>query len=116
MNKLLWFAATLFLALGIPLVGSAEPAGGKKGTKTVSGIENKVDLNHATFGQLCTLPGIGPKKARAIMAHRKKRPFSRITQLVRVKGIGPRTLARLKGRITVHGKKPPKKGPGERQN
>jgi len=50
---------------------------------------------------LCTLPGIGPKKAEAIVALRQKRPLTRVTQLLQVRGIGPRILDRLRGRVTL---------------
>ena len=60
-----------------------------------------VDLNTASVQELCTLPGIGPKKAEAIIGLREKRPFTRVTQLLLVKGIGPKTLARLKPRLVV---------------
>lgn len=60
-----------------------------------------IDLNTASAAQLCTLPGIGPKKAEAILARRAKKPFVRVTQLLEVKGIGPRTLARLRPLLIV---------------
>jgi competence ComEA-like helix-hairpin-helix protein len=60
-----------------------------------------VDLNTADVSVLCTLPGIGPKKAEAIVALRQRRPLTRLTQLLQVRGIGPRLLERLKGRITL---------------
>ena len=60
-----------------------------------------VDLNQASAVELCTLPGIGPKKAEAILALRNKRAFTRVTQLLQVKGIGPKTLARLKARVRL---------------
>jgi competence protein ComEA len=60
-----------------------------------------VELNSASADQLCTLPGIGPKKAEAIIAFREKQPFTRVTQLLRVRGIGMRTLERLRPHIYV---------------
>jgi competence protein ComEA len=69
-----------------------------------------VDLNVATAEQLQRLPGIGPKKAEAILALRQKRPFTRVTQLLEVRGIGKRTLDRLKPHVTV-GPVPPASGP-----
>jgi competence protein ComEA len=60
-----------------------------------------VNLNSASVEELCTLPGIGPKKAEAIVALRTRRPLTRVTQLLQVKGIGPKTLQRLKPRLTV---------------
>lgn len=60
-----------------------------------------VDLNTAAVGQLQELPGIGPKKAAAIVALRQRRPFTRVTQLLEVRGIGKKTLLRLKPLVTV---------------
>jgi competence ComEA-like helix-hairpin-helix protein len=62
-----------------------------------------VDLNSATVEQLQKLPGIGPKKAEAIIAARNRRPFTRVTQLLEVRGIGKRTLDRLKPFVTIDG-------------
>ncbi len=47
------------------------------------------------------LPGVGPRKAEAIIELRRKRPFSRVTQLLEVKGIGKKTLERLKPWVRV---------------
>ena len=60
-----------------------------------------VNLNAASIEELCTLPGIGRKKAEAIVALRTKRPLTRVTQLLQVKGIGPKTLQRLKPMLSV---------------
>ena len=56
-----------------------------------------VHLNAATLAQLRTLPGVGPKMAMRILAYRKALggQFSRIEQLLDVKGIGPKTFAKL---------------------
>jgi len=66
------------------------------GTSTTS-----VDLNRATEVELVALPGIGPAKARAIVAARARRPFRRVTELLRVRGIGPKLLARLRPVVKV---------------
>ena len=60
-----------------------------------------VNVNAATVDELCSLPGIGRKKAEAIIALRTRRPLTRVTQLLQVKGIGPKTLQRLKPRLSV---------------
>jgi competence ComEA-like helix-hairpin-helix protein len=60
-----------------------------------------VDLNTADKATLCTLPGIGPKKAEGILALREKRPITRVTQLLQVRGIGVRIVQRLQGRVTL---------------
>ena len=60
-----------------------------------------INLNTATIEDLCTLPGVGRKKAEAILALRKTRPYLRVTQLLDVRGIGAKTLKRLKPYLTV---------------
>ncbi|MEM7589513.1 MAG: helix-hairpin-helix domain-containing protein [Myxococcota bacterium] len=62
----------------------------------------KVDLNTATQQQLQMLKGIGPAKARAIVQHRQKLGgFTRITQLLEVKGIGSKLLKQLQHQTTI---------------
>jgi competence protein ComEA len=57
----------------------------------------KIDLNAADLDQLVLLPGIGPKKAEAIIQWRSQNgPFVSIEQLLEVKGIGEGTLRRLR--------------------
>lgn len=52
-----------------------------------------VDLNHASYEELQKLPGIGPKLAERIMAHR---PYQNVGDLDKVPGFGAATLKRLK--------------------
>jgi len=60
-----------------------------------------LDLNQASHQELCTLPGVGPKKAQAIIDLRTRRPFTRVTQLLEVRGIGKKSLEKLKPRVRV---------------
>ena len=61
-----------------------------------------VDLNRATVDDLEALPGIGPTKAEAIVEDRLAHGrFHSIADLARVKGIGPATVRRLAGKISV---------------
>lgn len=60
-----------------------------------------LDPNTATVAQLEALPGIGPTLARRIVAARSTRPYARVDDLGRVRGIGGRTLARLRARLRV---------------
>ena len=68
---------------------------------SVNAQEVMVELNTADVASLCALPGIGPKKAKAIIEYRNKKPFTRVSQLVRVKGIGRKTLKKLITKIKV---------------
>lgn len=57
-----------------------------------------VDINTASFEELQKLPGIGPKLAERLIAHR---PYKNLDDLDKVPGIGPVTLKRLKPLICV---------------
>lgn len=71
---------------------------GAAGTRTSTA---PVDLNHAPQAELQTLPGIGPAKARAIVDRRSRRPFRHVRELLKIKGIGAKTLRRLRPMVTV---------------
>lgn len=56
-----------------------------------------VDLNRARASELTQLPGIGPKRAQAILALRSRLGrFRHPADLLRVRGIGVRTLQRIR--------------------
>jgi hypothetical protein len=56
-----------------------------------------LDVNREDAAALQVLPGIGPGRAAAIIGTRAVRRFERLEDLARVPGIGPRTVARLRG-------------------
>ncbi|MFO0626805.1 MAG: helix-hairpin-helix domain-containing protein [Polyangiales bacterium] len=66
--------------------------------RSVQTADPIVDLNVAPEAALRDLPGIGPALARRIVAGR---PYGAVEDLRRVRGIGPRTLLRLRPRVTV---------------
>ena len=79
--------------------GNAIPGNG--GGITVSAI-GLLDLNTATDRQLETLPGIGPSRARAIIAHRNQHgPFVAAEELTAVAGIGPGIYGNLQSLVSV---------------
>ena len=62
----------------------------------------KINLNTATAEQLKTLPGIGDKRAEAILAYREEHgPFSKIEDIVKVSGIGRGIFSKIKPYLTV---------------
>lgn len=61
-----------------------------------------LNVNTASAADLVVLPGIGPVKAMAIVAHRDLHGlFEKLTDLLRVKGIGAKGLAKIALLITV---------------
>lgn len=71
---------------------------------TQAAVVGVVNLNTATPDELMRLPGIGPKKAEAIIALRHKRKgFAKLQDILRVKGIGRKTFQRLQPMLTLTG-------------
>jgi competence ComEA-like helix-hairpin-helix protein len=64
--------------------------------------DKPVDINNATEKELITLPGVGPKTAKEIVA---ARPFRTIDDLKNVKGIGDKTFDKLKAYVVCAAKK-----------
>jgi len=60
-----------------------------------------IDLNCAQARTFETFSGIGPVRARRIVEARTIRPFERVEDLVRVHGIGPKTLERMRDGLIV---------------
>ena len=69
-------------------------AGGDRGPALAA---SRIDLDRATARDLERLPGIGPALAARILADRAEQgPFRTPEALLRVRGIGPRTLQRIR--------------------
>ena len=68
----------------------------------------RVNLNSASADELARLPGIGPAKAKAIVAYRAEEPFRKPEDLRKVKGIGDKLYEQVKDHITVGGPGAPK--------
>lgn len=64
--------------------------------------DGKVNLNTGTAKELQQLPGIGKGLAKRIVEYRSTNgPFKSVEELMQVKGIGKKTFAKMKERLTV---------------
>jgi competence protein ComEA len=62
----------------------------------------KVNLNTATVEQLQTLPGIGPAMAKRVLDYRAKvGKFTKIEEIINVKGFGEKRFQKIKDRLVV---------------
>ena len=88
-SAVLAFAMAFVLATGVAFAAEAAPAG-------------KVNINTANTTQLSALPGIGEKLAARIVEYRQKAGgFKSVQELMNVKGIGERNLAKLEPHLTL---------------
>ena len=63
-----------------------------------------IDLNAATLADLTTLPGIGEVLATRILTYREENgPFTSLSQLMNIEGIGAQRLTDLLPYITIGG-------------
>ena len=61
-----------------------------------------ISLNSATEEEFARLPGVGPKLAERIIAARARQgPFTRIDQLLSVKGMGQKLYKRILPYLTI---------------
>lgn len=68
----------------------------------VDDSSGKISINKATYEELITLPGIGPKTAERIIEYRNTYgPFWTLEDIKNVKGIGDKKYAKLKEYITI---------------
>jgi competence protein ComEA len=89
----------LALAILAVIAGAAPLASAAPGAEERPSV---VNLNTATADELEALPGIGAKKAEAILETRKARGgFKSVDEIVEVRGIGPAQLEKLRPHLRV---------------
>ena len=114
-SGILTAAAVLLLSLTLMLVcftaddRAEEPLNHLPASQIVTGqghpvADGQININTATAEELDELPGIGPVKAAAIISWREENgPFRYPEELIRVSGIGEKTLEKLLNSITIGG-------------
>jgi competence protein ComEA len=112
-KKLALLALTVS-ALGLTpaLAAQADAAGARKADASATtpaaddadAPSGTVNLNTASEDELMMLPGVGPSKAAAIVAWRKKYGgFKKVDDLSKVKGFGYKTMKKLKPYLAITG-------------
>ncbi|HEY1186576.1 MAG TPA: helix-hairpin-helix domain-containing protein [Gemmata sp.] len=77
------------------------PRAATSSAKKIQPGEAPINVNTASLEELQRLPGVGPVMARAIVAARAAAPFQTVSDLDKVKGIGPKTLDKLRPFVVV---------------
>ena len=73
-----------------------------RGTRPAAISPGKININTGSAIQLDTLPQIGPVTAKAIVDYRTAHgAFKTINELDNVKGIGPKTIEKIRSLVTV---------------
>lgn len=87
---------------------SAQPTEAVEEERPDSLLEGEViDINTADLEDLQRLPGIGEKRAQAILAYREEHgPFRSVDELDNVDGIGEGILSGLRDYVTVGSQEP----------
>ena len=96
------FACLLVVAaLYYPPLWAANPPEGA--VSAMAAVKNdRLNINTASAADLTALPGIGEKKAAAIVAYRDANgPFTEPEQLLQVDGIGEGILEKIKPHIYI---------------
>lgn len=83
----------------LALIGFSAAAHAK--TKTPLAESETIDINSATEAQLMRLPGVGLKRARAVVERRKEHAFGSPDELVHVRGFGRSLTRRLRAHLTA---------------
>lgn len=96
-------SAVAVLALGLLAYRGYGNGLGVRPTDHLPGAaRHRVDLNAADRAELLQVPGIGPSLADAILTHRRDRgSFAAVYDLHGVKGVGGKTLDKLRPWLTV---------------
>lgn len=90
------------MVIYVPIIGEVLPTSSTIGIGRQDHRSDEIDINRANITELEVLQGIGPAKAQAIIDYRSQNgPFKTINDLLKVSGIGEKSLEKIKAHITI---------------
>lgn len=110
MRKCRWIPGTvLVLACALAVTVPPPAHAAEKGTPAAApakAADSAVDVNTATVEELVKVPGIGDALAQRIVEFRSKNgPFERVDDLLKVRGIGEKSLEKLRPHLRAGARK-----------
>jgi len=91
----------LTLAAEGPVFAAQKPVA-ERPTADAGSAVVPIDLNRADIDDLVAVPGIGPATAQRIVAFRDEHgPFRRVEDLLKIQGIGEKSLEKLRPYLKV---------------
>ena len=116
MNKTIRTISTTFALALAMLVGSSALAAapdqvdqveldGHQGARFDAAVtlEGQININTASAAELELLPGIGPSIAARIVGYRETHKYQARNNIMRIRGIGQKTFAKIKDYLVVEG-------------
>jgi competence protein ComEA len=101
MKKLKYLVLSVALVSGCAFMPAQAAETAPKAVMTQA-VEAKLDINKASAEELTALPGVGMKKAVEIVKFRELNGnFKSVDELVNVKGIGVKMVAKISGLVKV---------------
>src|SRR5438552_18122455 len=92
------------VAMGLALVLALVASTGLAAAAGKPAPTGKVNINTASAQQFTVLPGVGEKLAARIVEYRQKAGgFKNVQELMNVKGIGEKNLAKIQAYLTTSG-------------
>jgi competence protein ComEA len=102
-NRSPFAGIALALVLALVAAATAGPAAtAGAAPRPIAEGGGKVDLNRASAEELRAVPGIGPALSERIVKFREENgPFRRVDDLLKVRGIGEKSLEKMRPYLTV---------------